>query len=195
MSLNTLRDELRSRAHRADTFRHYLRQLHRDDRDLFFRLARNRPGPGASIISPENHGFELISTFRSDSSLLREHVLRAREFASRESMFNFFIGLTHKLAPNFRIYVGRTFVREEAEHVGPRQRFASHYEQKRMRYAMPLARVPRSRVERDETLAIALIRLWEEYDALCCNNDVLSGRQPGLSDDSEQMIYMCLRRR
>jgi hypothetical protein len=48
------------------------------------------------------------------------------------------------------------------------------------------------RIQTDESLAIALVKLWDEYDALCCNNDVV-GRGGTVSDDDEQVIYMCLR--
>lgn len=188
MSISELRNLLANKKERADTFRVPLRALPRSDRDLFFKLARNRPGPGASIQSPENTGFTLIS--ETDAEAIRASVFAAQYYENRERMFQDIIEAVHRLAPNFRIYIGRTYVRKDNEHLGPKQRWTDHYNNKNMRYAKILARVPRTRIEKDEALAIVLIQVWEEYEVLCCNNDAVHAGP--LSDDKEQAIYMCL---
>jgi hypothetical protein len=196
MSLSELRSELALRSTREDTFWDYLRRMKAEERQLFFRLARNRPRQGAPITDPERSGFVRIADARKDPSLVEACVFDAPyvDDTSRGREFQSAIELVHKLAPNFTLYIGRSYVRRHSEHLGPRQRWLAHQDDRRMQFAMVLARVPRGRVERDEELAIALVKCWADYDALCCNNDAMSGRQ-SLSDDPEQLLYVCVRRR
>jgi hypothetical protein len=113
---------------------------------------------------------------------------------SRVSLFEDAISLVHRLAPNYSLYIGRTYYRAGDQGAGLRNRWKIHQQNRGMSYAKCLARVPRNRVVDDETLAIALVKCWADYDALCCNNDVVAS--PGrMSDDRFQLLYVCLRKR
>lgn len=199
--LHELRSILLARSIREESLRAYIRALPTEDRALFFRLARNHPGPGPSITRPEHFGFARIAEVTSalkdgEAESVQEFVIAAPFFddASRERMFREGIQLVHRLSANFTIYVGRTFIRQGAEHVGPVTRWRQHRDERGMQYATVLARVRRGRVEADEALAIALVKCWADFDALCCNDSVIGGHHPR-SNDREQAIYLCLRRR
>lgn len=187
-----LQQILRQPSIRTDALRDYLRGLHAVDRELFFRLARNRPGPGASISDPERNGFVRINGASPDE--LDRLIERASGYDNPERVFEEGIALTHRLRTNFRVYVGRTYLRAGDRHAGLRSRWESHYVNKQVTYGTVLALVPRSKIERAELMAIRLTKLWEEYDTLCCNNDVM-GRAGNLSEDPRQLIYMCIARR
>jgi hypothetical protein len=191
MGLQELRQDLEERRPAGDPgeFRRFLRSLDVDDRRLFFRLARNRPGPGAYVQYPENHGF--IEIDEAGRAVVVEKVLEAPMYRSREAMFESIIALTHRMSQHFSIYIGRSYVRDGAEHTGPLARWRAHAEDKGARYAIVLGRIPTERIEKDELLAIALVRCWSFYQAICCNNTVLAsaGR---LADVDEQVLYMCL---
>lgn len=187
-----LRDILRQPSIRTEALRMYLRGLHSVDRELFFRLARNRPGPGASISDPERNGFVRINGVTAEE--LDSLIARAAGFDDPERVYEEGVTLAHRLRTNFRVYVGRTYLRAGDRHAGLRSRWESHYERKQVTYGTVLALVPRSKIERAELMAIRLAKLWEEYDALCCNNDVM-GKAGSLSDDPRQLIYMCIARK
>ena len=194
MSLPTLRSELRDTKTRAMSFRQYLRILEPADRSLFFSLARNSPGPGRFIEDPRNHGF--VEIHEASPDVVGELVLDSPSFAAqRLSLFERVVGLTHRVSRHFHVYVGRSYVREDHEHRGPLQRWRAHREVRHARFATILGRVPTDRIERDEALAIALLKCWDAHDALCCNSSVLNialNAAGSIADDAEQVLYMCL---
>lgn len=168
----------------------WLRNVRPVDRALFYRLARNRPGPGRPITSPDDNGF--VSLRNLDEALVAEALDSLDGRSTRESAFEHAIALTHRMSANFRVYVGRTFVRRGDEARGLLQRWGSHRDQKRMTHGIVLAVAHRDQVEDDEALAIGLVKLWEEFGMLCCNNDVLH-RTPTKAEDPTHVVYMCVR--
>jgi hypothetical protein len=194
MSLYTLRSDLEERRSRAETFRDFIRVLDDEDRRLFFQLARNRPGPGPMIDVPERNGFVLISDALGERELANQLAKDADDPDSRLTMFSDIISLIHKLSGNYSVYIGRTYYRAGEQGMGILQRWRRAKTELGMQYAMCLARVPRSRVLKDEALGIALVKCWEYYDSLCCNNSVLNaGGAP--SDDRYQLLYLCIKRK
>lgn len=190
--LNELRADLEDHANRLGTFRSYIKHLDTGNRRLFFDLARNRPGPGPSIVHPEHHGFLEIESSTAED--IAENVDRAPRYVARSALISELVTLTHKLAPNFTVYIGRTYLREGEAHLGPRQRWNAHWYERDMQYAAVVGRIRRDLIEPTESLALALVGCWAEYGALCCNNDVYHGKQR-VTDDDHQLIYMCLRER
>jgi hypothetical protein len=174
--------------------------LSKEDRSLFFQLAKNNPGTGAAISNPENNGFVNTNCYWED---LREHVIQAPEApTNRRKMFEDIISLVHKVSAvsagrrGFAVYIGRTFYRREREQSGPRAR----WRREEHRYGKVLFKLPRNSVERNEALGIALVGFWSENwnrkgnPALCCYNKVL-GANGQLSSDRIQLIYLCLGKR
>lgn len=194
MSLRQMRTHLEG-GERMHHFRTFVRNLPPADRALFFRLARNAPLAGAPIETPENHGFrpvdDLLEARQRIRGMLRRTVYVIE--SERQSLFEEVVGLVHRLKNNFAVYVGRTYVRDGAEDVGLVDRWKEHVAKHGVEYAKVLSLVPRNRIERDEHLALALVKCWEQYHALCCNNSVI--RSGGsLSDDDSQAIYICIAR-
>lgn len=183
---------LRSPAQRVLHLREYIRELPPVDREMFFRLARNQPGPGSPIIDPLRHGFALLRNLAADKVLWSLDQVDGR--MTRESAFERTISLVHKLAPNFRIYIGRTFVRQGDEHRGLMSRWTSHANSKNMTHARVLGLSHHDMVDRDELLAIRLVRLWSDFNMLCCNNDVVD-KTPSKAEDTWHALYICIKPR
>ena len=162
-----------------------------DDKKIFKKVVGNEPGPGAPIVNPENNGFYSLDNLAT-KELLQQHVIGAVPVGNREEMFQNIISLVHRLAPNFSVYVGRTFYRKNEEHLGPYQRWREHKNKKGMHFGKVLFSVPRNDIERSETVANSLVKVWQKVGALCCNNTVMLSNGK-LSNDNLQVIYICIK--
>ena len=197
MSLDELHADLRRNNWRADTWRGLMERLDGADRELFFDLARNKPGPGRPVVNPEKNEFVWIEDVIDNGphGLARSLAKAAGHYeVKRRMMFQNIIELVHSVAKDFNVYLGRTYCREDYEGFGIYQRWSAHHKHRRMRYARVCARVPRDHIQTDESFAIALVRLWEDYNALCSDNLIVGGGG-NVADDEEQIIYMCLQRK
>lgn len=127
-----------------------------------------------------------------ENTIFAEHARNAKRYRSREAMFSDIVSTVHKLAPNFHVYLGRTYFREGKEHMGPKARFSHHWSKRGMEYGRVFARVSRDSIIADEELAIALVDFWDSVGALCCNNTCMLS-SGSLSKDETQLIYLCVR--
>jgi hypothetical protein len=143
---------------------------------------------------PERNGFVSISEALSEREFADQLAKEAEDPDSRIRMFNDIIGLVHRLSGNYSMYIGRTYYRAGEQGMGIIQRWRRAKNELGMQYAMCLARVPRGRVSKDEALGIALVKCWEHYDALCCNNGVLTP-SGSISADRYQLLYLCIKRK
>lgn len=185
---------LREHSQRELTLRKWVKDLRADDRAFFFRLARHRQGSGRPIENVAGEGFIPIAgmTELSVADALRAATHHDRH--SREHRFQKAIELVHRLKSRFRVYVGRTFLRTGRESLGLRNRWESHRHEHGVSHGAVLSIVPRTHVETEELLAIRLVKLWEHFGVLCCNNDVML-RTPSISEDAKHVLYLCVSRR
>ncbi len=164
------------------------------ERRIFLAVVGNEPGPGAPVVNPLRNGFVRLDEISSENLReLVENTDRISDIRKRKEYFQAIISMVHKLAPNFEVYIGRTYIRETREEKGLRERFTSHYNSnKKMIYGRPIFAIKRDYIENTERLAIRLVKIWHDTGILCCNNTVLSniGR---LSEDEWQLIYICIK--
>jgi hypothetical protein len=112
-------------------------------------------------------------------------------------MLSTLVSEVHRVAPNFEVYLGRTFLDRERPYAGLKSRFRDHVQSKNVEYGKAFFQVPVAVVQEAETLGLALVHFWSlcrrrnGERVLCCNNTVF-GANGRHTDDPCQMIYVCL---
>ena len=173
------------------------KQVNEEERKLFLGCVGGYQtnGRGRPISSPGANGFVWLDDILEHlpeevNDQLTDMVKVTKKYRTRESMFEDVIELVHKLSYNFKVYLGRTYLRKGSEWKGPRNRFINHLRKRRMEWGKTLAIVPRESIIRDEEMAISLVECWSRIKLLCCNNNVMLS-SGNISRDPLQLIYIC----